>query len=145
MEGVQGYNEDQIALVVPDLSNFVAQVPIIFRNPHYKLCSECYEGEGDRCPGNAVGKCLGVPISCQCEGLQPQLLPQGLPMQNAYTELKTGSKNAVVVVRNSTAYPQIIKKKTLVAPVVAATMVPELPVMINLLEGVAEPHSLQTP
>ena len=33
VEGVQGYNEDQIALVVPDLSNFVAQVPIILGTP----------------------------------------------------------------------------------------------------------------
>ena len=33
VEGLQGYNEDQIALVVPDLSNFAAQVPIILGNP----------------------------------------------------------------------------------------------------------------
>ena len=29
VDGVQGYNEDQIALVIPDLSNFVAQIPVI--------------------------------------------------------------------------------------------------------------------
>ena len=29
VEGVQGYNKDQVALVVPDLSNFKAQSPII--------------------------------------------------------------------------------------------------------------------
>ena len=33
MEGVQGYNEDQVALIVPDLSNFAAQVPIILGTP----------------------------------------------------------------------------------------------------------------
>ena len=33
MKGVQGYNEDQIALVVLDLLNFVAQVPIILGTP----------------------------------------------------------------------------------------------------------------
>ena len=33
MDGDQGYNEDQIALVVPDLSNFTAQVPIILGTP----------------------------------------------------------------------------------------------------------------
>ena len=71
-------------------------------------------------------------------------LPQGLTMQNGYTELKT-TRNAVVVVRNSTAYPQTLKKKTPVAKAVATTMVPELPVMINLLEGVEEPQSLQAP
>ena len=27
--GVQGYDKDQIALVIPDLSNFVAQIPVI--------------------------------------------------------------------------------------------------------------------
>ena len=29
VDGVQGYDEDQIALVIPDLSNFVAQIPVI--------------------------------------------------------------------------------------------------------------------
>ena len=29
VDGVQGYDEDQIALVIPDLSNFVAWVPMI--------------------------------------------------------------------------------------------------------------------
>ena len=33
VDGVQGYDEDQIALVIPDLSNFVAQVPIILGTP----------------------------------------------------------------------------------------------------------------
>ena len=39
----------------------------------------------------------------------------------------------------------MLKKKTPVAWAVAATAVAEPPVMINLLEGVAEPHSLQAP
>ena len=66
-------------------------------------------------------------------------------MQNACTELKTGSKSTTVAMRNRTAYPQTLKKKILVAQVVAATVVPEPPVIINLLEGVEEPHSLQAP
>ena len=33
-------------------------------------------------------------------------LPQGLTIQNAYTELQKGSKYVVIVVRNSMAYPQ---------------------------------------
>ena len=33
VDRVQGYNEDQIALVIPDLSNFVAQVPVIVGTP----------------------------------------------------------------------------------------------------------------
>ena len=33
MEGVQGYNKDQVALVAQDLLNFVVQVPIILGTP----------------------------------------------------------------------------------------------------------------
>ena len=33
VDGVQGYDEDQIALVVPDLSNLMAQVPVIVGTP----------------------------------------------------------------------------------------------------------------
>ena len=29
VDGVQGYDEDQIALVIPDISKFVAQIPVI--------------------------------------------------------------------------------------------------------------------
>ena len=47
-------------------------------------------------------------------------LPQGLAVQNAYTELCIGSKNVTVVVRNSTAYHQTLRKRTTVARVVVA-------------------------
>ena len=33
LDGVQGYDEDQIALVVPDESNFGEQIPIILGTP----------------------------------------------------------------------------------------------------------------
>ena len=33
VDGVQGYDEDQIALVIPDLSNFVVRVPVILGTP----------------------------------------------------------------------------------------------------------------
>ena len=33
MDGVQGYDEDQIALVIPDESNFTEQVPVILGTP----------------------------------------------------------------------------------------------------------------
>ena len=56
-------------------------------------------------------------------------------MQNVYTELRKGSKNAVVVVRNSMAYPQTLKKKTPLARAVATTAVPELPAETRLPEG----------
>ena len=33
VDRVQGYDENQIALIIPDLSNFVAQIPVIFGPP----------------------------------------------------------------------------------------------------------------
>ena len=54
-------------------------------------------------------------------------LPQGLTIQNTYTKLRKGSKKAVVVVWNNTAYPQTLQKKTPVARVVVALPVPEPP------------------
>ena len=33
VDGVQGYDKDQIVLVIPDLSNFAAQIPVILGNP----------------------------------------------------------------------------------------------------------------
>ena len=33
VDGVQGYDEDQIALVIPDFSNFAARVPVILGMP----------------------------------------------------------------------------------------------------------------
>ena len=33
MAGVQGYDEDQIALVIPDMSKFAVQVPVILGTP----------------------------------------------------------------------------------------------------------------
>ena len=48
---------------------------------------------------------------------------QGLTIQNAYAELRKGSKNAVVVVRNSTAYPQTFWKKAPMARAVATITV----------------------
>ena len=61
VDGVQGYDEDQIALVILDLSNFVAQIPVILGTPTIG-CDE--RGRGG-CLSNAMGKCQGStsPIS----------------------------------------------------------------------------------
>ena len=56
----------------------------------------------------------GINILTQALPVEDGSLPQGLTVQNAYTELRKGSKNAVMVVRNSIAYSQTLKKKTLV-------------------------------
>ena len=65
-------------------------------------------------------------------------------MQNAYTELRKGSKNAFMVVRNSMAYPQTLKKKTLVARAVATAVVLELLAETRLLEGADKPQGPPT-
>ena len=71
-------------------------------------------------------------------------LPQGLTVQNMYTKLRQGSKNAVVVVRNSMAYPQTIHKKTPVARAVVANPVLG-PLMESQFQEGNEPQNPYTP
>ena len=80
---------------------------------------------------------LGEHLNVMVQALYTQdgtLLP-GLTMQNTYTELRKGSKKAVVVVQNHTAYPQTLQKKTPVARAIP----------IQLLPKTSEPGSLQVP
>ena len=72
-------------------------------------------------------------------------LLQGLTVQNTYTELRQGSKKAVVVVRNSMAYLQTLQKKTLMARAVAVLLVPEPLMEVQLQEGVMSPRILIPP
>ena len=72
-------------------------------------------------------------------------LPLGLTVQNAYTELHSGSKNVTVVVRNSMVYPQTLRKKTPVARAVTVTWIPEPPVQTCVREALGEAHGLQAP
>ena len=46
VDRVQGYDEDQIAMVIPDESEVCRMSPHYFGNPNYKLHHECHEGEG---------------------------------------------------------------------------------------------------
>ena len=57
-----------------------------------------------------LGEWLNVMV--QALYIQDGTLLPGLTMQNTYTELRKGSKKVVVVVRNHTAYPQTLQKKT---------------------------------
>ena len=56
----------------------------------------------------------GEHINVMVQALQTEdgSLPQGLTVQNTYTELRQGSKKAIMVVRNNTAYSQTLQKKT---------------------------------
>ena len=70
----------------------------------------------------------GISVMTQALHTEDGSLPQGLTVQNAYMELCSGSKNATVVVRNSTAYPHTLRKKTPVARALVAMQVPEPPI-----------------
>ena len=78
---------------------------------------------------------LGEHLNVMVQALHTQdgTLPPGITVQNTYTELRKGSKKAVVVVQNNTAYPQTLRKKTPVARAMAVQPVPNIP----------EPGSLQ--
>ena len=78
-----------------------------------------------------LGECLNVMV--QALHAQDGTLPPGLTVQNIYTELRKGSKKAVVVVWNHAAYPQTLQRKTPVARAMAVQPVPKIP----------EPWSLQ--
>ena len=158
VDGVQGYDKDQIALVFPDLSNFAAQIPVILGTPTIShvinvmketeidalampwvtvrvahLLSVCRmttvkvgDGIAEESSSDdydqvmftqnmetieAFSSCL-VPVKMgkaytrehinvmtQALGTEDSSLPQGLTIQNMYTELRQGSN------KNSTAYP----------------------------------------
>ena len=79
------------------------------------------------------GKCLNVMV--QALYIQDGTLLPGLTMQNTYTELRKGSKKAVVVVPSHTTYPQTLRKKTPVARAIPVQLLPDTP----------EPGSLPVP
>ena len=83
---------------------------------------------------------MGLYVMTQALCTEDGSLPQGLTIQNAYTELHNGSKNVTVVVRNSMAYPQ-----TPVARAVTATWVPELPMQSGVVKALDEAQGLQVP
>ena len=203
VDRVQGYNKDQIALVIPDCSNFAAQIPVILGTPtisrvvnvmkeakidalamlwanarvehllsvHRMMTVEV--GDGLKEEPNPDGydqvmytqnvetiepfsSCMvlvkvgraytGERINVMVQALWAEdgSLPQGLTVQNMYTKLRHGSKNAVIVVKNSTAYLQTLQKKTPVARAIAALPVPKPPREVQLQEGDDEPQSLHT-
>ena len=90
-----------------------------------------------------TGECINVMV--QALQTEDGSLLQGLTVQNMYTELRQGSKKAVTVVRNNSAYLQTLWKKTLVARAVAALPVPKPPEEEQLLEGTDESHDPHTP
>ena len=70
---------------------------------------------------------------------------RALLYRTMYTELRKGSKKAVVVVGNNTAYSHTLQKKTPVAMEVAALPVPKPPEGEQLLKRDNEPYDPHTP
>ena len=205
VDGVQGYDEDQIALGIPDFSHFTAWVPVILGTPTIShivnvvkekeidaLAMPCANAQvayllavwgatatvedgkfvaGESDPSeyvqvvitkdtetfDAFSSCIiheragtaytsvGLNVMTQALHIEKVSLPQGLTAQNTYTELFHGSKNITMVVRNSMAYPQTLRKKTPVVMAVMATRVPEPPMQTGVIEVLDEVHSLQAP
>ena len=167
VDGVQGYDEDRIALVIPDLSNFVAWIPVILGTPtiswvvnvmkeaeidalampwvnarlahllsvHRMMAVEVGDGIAEESSSDDYDQVMFtqnvetieafsshmVPVKVgraytkECINIMVQALwmedgplSQGLTVQNTYTELRQESKNAVMVVRNGTAYLQTL-------------------------------------
>ena len=98
-------------------------------------------------PVKMVKAYVGEYINIMVQALRTKdgSLPQGLTLQNTYTELRKGSKKAVVVVQNNTTYPQTLRKKVPVGRVVVASPVPEPPKDEKLEEKVGEFHNSPTP
>ena len=204
VDRVQGYDEDQIALVIPDLSNFVAWIPVILgtltisqivnvmKQPemdtlamlwvnaraahlllvHRMMPMEVDDGWEENVDTNGydqlmytqnaetiepfsscivpvktgrvyMGECINIMV--QALWTQDGSLLQGPTVQNMYIELRKGSKKAVVLVWNNTAYLQNLWKKIPVARVVTASPVPEPPEGEQSPEGADEPLDSHTP
>ena len=90
-----------------------------------------------------MGECINIMV--QALPTQDGSLLQGPTVQNTYTELRKGSKKAVVVVWNNTAYLQTLQKKIPVARAGPALSVPEPPEGEQSLEGGDESHDSHTP
>ena len=172
VDGVQGYDEDQIALVILGFVKFVARVPIILGTPTISCIMNMIKekeidtlampwvnawvayllavqqatatvendkvaaGESDPSEYDEVVTTKdtetidaflyliiharmgmahtgeGINVMTQALHAEDGSLLQGLTVQNAYTELCSGSKKVTVVVRNSMVYPQTLRKKT---------------------------------
>ena len=186
VDGVWGYDEDQIALVIPDFSNFATKVPVILGTPTISQVinvmkevemdalatpwanarAACLldiwrmapmevgngqEGGYDTDDNNPLmytqkaetlepfsshvipvktvkvylGKHINVMVLVLCT--QDGTLPLDLTVQNTYTKLRKGGKEAVNVMQNNTTYLQTLQKKTPMARVVPTLPVPEPP------------------
>ena len=67
----------------------------------------------------------GINVMTQALCAEDGSLLQGLTVQNAYMELCSGNRKVAIIVRNSTVYPQTLRKKTPIVRAVVAIQVPK--------------------
>ena len=203
-DGIQGYDEDKIVLVIPDLSNFMAWVPVILGTPTIShIMNVIKEREIDALATPWVNALVAyllavwqatatvdddivaagvlnltgydemvttkftkmidaflshiihartrtaytgarLQVIIQALHAEDRSLPQGLTILKSYTKMCNGSKNVAIVVRNSMAYPQTLRKKPPVARTIAVTWVPEPPLQAGMT-ALDEAQGLQMP
>ena len=90
-----------------------------------------------------VGNHLNVMVQALYH--QDGTLPPGLTMQNTYTKLRKGSKKAVVVLQNHTAYLQTLWKKMSVVRAIPVQLLPKTPELGSLLVSDKACPDPQTP
>ena len=61
VDGVWGYDKDQIALIILDFSNFAVRVPVILGTPIIGASCKCNERGRGGCLSDTVGKCKSSP------------------------------------------------------------------------------------
>ena len=88
----------------------------------------------------------GVRLNVMTQALyaEERSLPQGLMIQNTYTEMHNGSKSITIMIRNGTAYPQVLRKRIPVARVVAANHMPEVQMQPGMMDALDEVQGIQT-
>ena len=91
--------------------------------------------------------CTSVRLNVMTQTLHPEdgSLPQGLTIQNTYTEIHNGSRNVTIEVRNSMVYPQTLRKRIPVTRAVGANWVPEPQMHPRTTEAIDKAQGIQTP
>ena len=87
----------------------------------------------------------GIKVVTQASCAEDRSLPKDLTVQNLSTILHSGCKNVIVVVKNSTAYPQTLRKKTPVMRATAVTLILELQVQKSLTKVSEKDYSHPVP
>ena len=132
MDGVQGYDKDQIALVILDLSNFMARVPVILWTPMIScIVNVIQKKEIDTLAMPWVNAQVAYLLAVQqaTATVENNKVEAGESDPSEYNEVVTTKDtktiDVIMVVRNSIAYPQTLRKKTPVARAVVVTQVTE--------------------